>query len=208
MPGCGHGDVGRRAAEVLAEGLDVPEREAALQRVDVHPDPAHRDELGDEPADEPCGRLGHRRSASQVWFVPLVGDDGVPRLGGDGGAVLLDDVPAGVAVGLELGQEGLERDVAPAERAGHLSPPRLEMDVAAGLGGGDDGVAHVLDVDVVHAVGVLLRVGRGRGAAEFEVAAVEAERDVGQLHEPVDLGGLLDVGGVVGVEDGGARRTT
>jgi len=41
VPGRGHRDVGRAAAEVLAEGLDVLQPDTDLQRVDVDADPAH-----------------------------------------------------------------------------------------------------------------------------------------------------------------------
>ena len=45
IPGGGYGDVGRAAAEVLSEGLDVLEMDAGLQRIQVDADPSHGEDL-------------------------------------------------------------------------------------------------------------------------------------------------------------------
>jgi len=42
--GC-HRDVGGAAAEVLAEALDLAQRHPHLERVEVHPDPSHREDV-------------------------------------------------------------------------------------------------------------------------------------------------------------------
>ena len=62
VAGGGDGDVGRAAAEVLAERLDLAQRDARLQRVDVDADPAHRQDV-EHVAHHPAFARSHSRLA-------------------------------------------------------------------------------------------------------------------------------------------------
>lgn len=64
VPGRGDRDIGRAPAEVLAEGLDVFEADAVLQRVEVHADAADADEIVRLVRVRHDGQLLRRRDAT------------------------------------------------------------------------------------------------------------------------------------------------
>src|SRR4051794_33839739 len=116
--------------------------------------------------------------------------------------VLLEGVPAAVAVALERVHDGLDVDVAGAERAVHPLDHALGVAEPAGSHLVRDLAVHVLEVGVRDAVRSLPgQLGRVR-AADEQVASVQAQGDGGPAEHPLHLVTVLDHGAHMGVQHG------
>ena len=191
----GDGDVGRAAAEELAEGLDLAQRDAGLQRVHVHADPAHRDDV------EAHLTTPHARAASRGCEParPAASPNASPSVEH---AVLLDDDPAVVAAPRRArAQKRVEVHVAVAEGAEQAAPPGGQRVGALGLDAREHVEPDVLDVDRADPLAPVGERLDRVAAGDRDVPAVEQQRDVGVLEQALDLGDALDVGRRVVVED-------
>ena len=116
-------------------------------------------------------------TAQVLEVAALTRDDRLGRVGGVQRLVLLDDQPAGVAAVAEHVDDTVDPGVALAERAEHAAAQRLLEALVLALYVVHHGGPAILDVDVANQLPIVPRRLRRVGAAESEVAGVQAQAD-------------------------------
>src|SRR6266568_4176585 len=150
----------------------------------------------------PSSPAGGEQRAQVAGALPDVGHRAFAAgFRGENG-VLLQDVPAAVVAAAQVADDGGEVDVTATQRPVHAAPYPLGVGQPTRPDLGCDLVVDVLEVGVRDAVrGLPGQLGRV-GAADQQVAGVQAERDGRALKHPLDLLAALHHGADVRVQHG------